>query len=133
MNRVSTLLAFALPAVALGACESQPRSNMPTESNTEYAVEANTVGTTDSNAPPPMIVRSPAYRCDDGAALYVDVLTDENSVMVRDSRTDIPVTLSRDAPSEGFEGSDRTLSGTGTEVSYATPDRPQQACREAQE
>ena len=80
---------------------------------------------------PPMISRSPSYRCTDGDALYVDVLTDGNSVMVRDSRADVPTQLTRSGDDEPFTGDDRSLSGTGREVRYSTPERPDQSCTEA--
>lgn len=81
---------------------------------------------------PPMIERSPSYRCTDGDALYVDVLTDENAVMVRDSRADVPTRLTRDSAGEPFSGDGRTLSGTGSQITYSSPDRPSQTCREAE-
>ena len=82
-------------------------------------------------APPPMIARSASYRCDDGKALYVDILTDDASVNVRDSRSDIPKLLKRETEGAPFTGEERTLSGTGDEVSYSSPDRPKQSCRAA--
>lgn len=82
-------------------------------------------------APPPMIARSAAYRCDDGNALYVDILTDGGSVNVRDSRSDIPKLLKRGSEGAPFTGEDRTLSGTGDQVNYSSPDRPNQSCRVA--
>lgn len=80
---------------------------------------------------PPMVVRSPSYRCDDGKALYVDVLTDDNVVIVRDSRADLPTRLSRQAGSDPFGGEEHSLSGTGDVVRYSAPGRPEQECRAA--
>lgn len=82
---------------------------------------------------PPAIIRSPAYRCQDGQALYVDVLSDENAVLVRDSRGDTPTRLERAGGQDPFTGDGRTLSDTDDEVIYASADRPSQVCREAQE
>ena len=82
---------------------------------------------------PPAITRSPAYRCQDGRALYVDVLSDENAVLVRDSRSDTPVRLERAGGQGSFTGDGRALSDTNGEVIYASADRPSQICREAQE
>lgn len=82
---------------------------------------------------PPSIVRSPAYRCQDGRALYVDVLSDENAVLVRDSRGDTPTRLERAGGQGSFTGDGRTLSDTDSEVIYASGDRASQVCREAQE
>ena len=75
--------------------------------------------------------RNISYRCDDGRALYVDVLTDENAVNVRDSRADVPKLLRREEGTDPFTGADRSLSGIGDEVRYSGPGRPQQSCRAA--
>lgn len=76
-----------------------------------------------------MVVRSPSYRCDDGNALYVDVLTDENAVNVRDTRQDLPTRLTRENGEGPFTAENRSLSGVDEEVQYTAPDRPNQACR----
>lgn len=81
---------------------------------------------------PPMVVRSPSYRCDDGKALYVDVLDDKSGVLVRDTRADIPTRLSSENEGGPYAGEERTLSGTGNEVRYSSPDRPNQSCRQAE-
>lgn len=81
------------------------------------------------DAPPPMVTRSASYRCDDGKALYVDILTDESVVNVRDSRSDLPNRLQRESEGGPFVGEERTLTGTGAEVRYSGPDRPAQSCR----
>lgn len=82
---------------------------------------------------PASIVRSPAYRCQDGRALYIDVLSDEDAVLIRDSRGDTPTRLERAGGQGSFTGDGRTLSDTDDEVIYASADRPSQVCREAQE
>ena len=81
--------------------------------------------------PPPMIVRSASYRCDDGKALYVDVLTDESIVAVRDSRGDTPKRLHRESDAQPFTGEGRTLTGVGPEVRYSSQERASQSCRQA--
>lgn len=81
--------------------------------------------------PPPMIVRAPSYRCDDGGPLYVSVMTDESFVTVRDRQEDVPARLDRNPESGRYEGQGRTLSGIGATVRYSGPERSEQECREA--
>lgn len=130
MFRASLAHACCIAALAVTACSdnSAEQAARSDQANQQQTVDINELDPADL---PPMIVRSPAYRCDDGKALYVDVLSDENAVMVRDSRADSPTRLSREGPDGAFSGEERTLSGTGSEVRYSSPDRPGQACREA--
>lgn len=121
--------AAAVAAAFLASCGSD--TNAPQSQTT---TEQENVAAADANAQvemPPMVVRSAAYRCDDGNALYVDVLSDDNAVSVRDSRQDLPVRLERQDGSGEFTGANRTLSGVGDEVQYSAPDRPMQECRAA--
>lgn len=122
---------FLLCAGAAGllACGEQGESpqTAPVEANQTVGAPA---------APPvqpPMVVSSPAYRCDDGQALYVDVVNDDSFVNVRDSRQDIPIRLNRNSETGGFEGDGRSLSGRGDTVRYSAPERPEQDCRIASE
>lgn len=121
-------LAFATVA----ACGNEPQQPAQNEAmTTEADAEQNQVAPLDPADIPPPIVRSPAYRCDDGKALYVDVLQDKQAVLVRDSRSDVPTRLERESDSGPLTGDGISLSGTGSEVRYSSPDRPSQACREA--
>ena len=123
------ILFASLPAVLLlGGCQREPGQVGPANTG-NAAAEARPSPVT----PPPMIVRTPSYRCDDGGALYVSVLSDENRVTLRDRIADVPVPLERNAGSGRFEGSERTLSGTGDTVRYSGPQRPEQECRAADE
>jgi len=123
--RPVTPAAFAV-LFALAACEEQAEQPAVISNDVAVVNEAETPAEM-----PPMIVRSAAYRCDDGDALYVDFLSDESVVNVRDSRQDLPTALERDEGTD-FTGDGRTLSGTGDEVSYSAPDRPSQVCRIAE-
>lgn len=117
---------IALPALA--GCRREPESAGPAEpaSNAAEALPA-------PQAPPPMIVRTPSYRCDDGGALYISVLSDENRLTLRDRLSDVPVPLEKNAATGLFEGGGRTLSGAGDTVRYSSPQRPEQECRAAEE
>lgn len=115
-------------AAALAACgESEPEVVGPPEP-LNRAADAPPL-----EAPPPMIVRTPSYRCDDGGPLFVSVMTDENFVTVRDRLEDVPVRLDRQAETGRYEGQGRMLSGTGATVRYASAGRPEQECRAAAE
>ena len=112
--------------IALAACGPQEERIGPDPSENRAAADPAPPPLAE---PPPMVVRSPAYRCDDGRALYVDVMSDEGFVNVRDARPDIPVRLDRNPETEQYEGQGRTLSGAGEAVRYSAPGRPDQACR----
>lgn len=133
MTRAWLAPAAFLAALAASACE--PEEIIVGGNNDSAAVNEQQAGeplNPETAELPPMIERSPSYRCTDGDALYVDVLTDGNAVMVRNSRSDIPVRLTRSEAGESFSGEERTLSGTGAEVRYSAPGRPDQICREAE-
>ena len=122
--------------LAAAGCGSEQASDLAAIDNEQNSASNEVVTTNEiAQAPvemPPMIVRSPAYRCDDGKPLYVNVLTDENAVTVRDSRADAPTLLNREEAEQAFTGSGRSLSSTGDVVRYGAPDRPEQECRAAQ-
>ena len=129
-RKLGESLGCAMLLVAVAACGSDGDEKQPTTNELEPVATRNAIETPPAE-PPPMVVRSPSYRCDDGRALYVDVLTDENAVNVRDSRADVPKLLRREEGTDPFTGADRSLSGIGDEVRYSGPGRPQQSCRAA--
>lgn len=117
----------------LAGCDNQPQGSEPSQAANAAAPAENQVATIDPADLPPAIVDSPSYRCDDRKALYVDVLQDKQAVLVRNSRADTPTRLDREGDSGPFTSDGVSLSGTGTEVRYASPDRPSQVCRRAAE
>ncbi|MCF8706480.1 hypothetical protein [Rhizorhapis sp. SPR117] len=120
----------AAVASLLASCDTQQQENEFAEPEPSNATNEAYAGTDGGNAAlPPMIVKSASYRCDDGGALYIDIMSDENVVSVRDIRREVPAPLERDTETEVFTGSERSLSGTGDEVSYSGPGRPDQTCR----
>jgi hypothetical protein len=78
-----------------------------------------------------MVVRTPRYRCDDGGALFLSVLTDDSYLTLRDTLRDVPVRLDLNPQTGRYEGQGRMLTGTGDTVRYAAPERPEQECRAA--
>lgn len=126
------LFALAGAAVlALSACDSDENLETESSSNLIQGVKESTPENALDVELPPAIVTSAAYRCDDGKALYVDILEDKVAVLVRNSRTDTPVRLDRESETGPFDNDDRSLSGTGANVTYSSPDRPNQLCRRA--
>lgn len=121
-------LGSTLAIATIAGCGSEG-DELPPAVNGAYTPEVN--GAANLAEPPPMVVSSPSYRCDDGKALYVDVLTDENAVNVRDTRQDLPTRLTREGGEGPFTADGRSLSGVGDEVRYSAPDRPDQSCRAA--
>ena len=124
-------ISSAICALVLVSCEPQQIGGDELNQDQQKEATAEKVAA-EGVEPPPMIARSVAYRCDDGKALYVDVLTDDDIVNVRDSRQDIPVRLIRNEETQRFEGEDRYLSGRGAEVRYNAPERQNQSCRAAE-
>jgi hypothetical protein len=104
---ISRLTALAAGAFTLAGCEAQQLGGDDMNVAQQQEATAGNVATANIQ-PPPMVTRSASYRCDDGKALYVDILTDENIVNV---------------------GEGRTLSGRGDEVNYTAPGRANQTCR----
>ena len=133
MKLVSTSCAVCAAMFALASCSDNSRQVTINDQANQNVAE--NTASIDSNRVelPPSITRSPAYRCQDGQALYVDVMSEGNAVLVRDSRTDTPVRLEREGGQGSFTGDGRTLSDTDDEVIYASPERASQMCREAQE
>lgn len=126
LRTATSCTALLAAALGLAACTERSEDEGTALVATNQATEA-----PPPVEAPPMVVSSPAYRCDDGRALYLDVMSDDSFVNVRDSRADIPVRLDRNPETERFEGEGRWLSGRGDTVRYAAPDRPEQACRVA--
>lgn len=132
MNRLLTANVLGIAILVASGCNSQPSEQSSNEANALTPAEQQEAPSDlNSIELPPMVVRSPSYRCDDGKALYVDVLDDKSGVLVRDTRADIPTRLSSESEGGPYAGEERTLSGTGSEVRYSSPDRPSQSCREA--
>ena len=133
MKFIPALLVSCVAAAGLAACDQQPEpaETAAVENETGAGLDQPEANLSAAEMPP-MVVRSAAYRCDDGNALYVDVLSDADVVNVRDSRSDLPVRLERESADANFTGENRSLSGTGDEVRYAAPERPDQSCRAAE-
>ena len=117
MNRVALLSALVAAAALAGCNKSEPIAN-----------EANAV----VNEPlvlPPSIVASKAYRCKDNSLAYVDFLSDNKTVTVRDARDGSPTALTNgDGQAVHREGYSLTGSATDTSVTLTRPGKGSQSC-----
>ena len=84
---------------------------------------------------PPSIARSATYRCKDKSVVYVNFLTDNLTVNVRDKEESPPtVNLKAAAAGEAFEGVPPAgegfrMVGSGDEVTYTSPESGTQVCK----
>lgn len=128
----TALIACAAPMLAVAACSGTEKASLNDAATAEIEVhEPKSNLDAEDIELPPMVARSPSYRCDDSKALYVDVLSDNSAVLVRDSRAEVPRRLERDGDSGPFTGEERMLNGTGAQVTYSGPERAKQSCRQA--
>lgn len=125
MKNVAMLTAAALAALlSLAACDSQPQKvGRPDDPQAEALKNRPAVQL------PASIQESRTYRCRDNSIVYVNVLTD-GTVNVRSVEDEPPSNvLRRQTPEGPFVGDGFSLSGTGPDVTFSSPDVPQQTCR----
>ena len=126
MKTPNMLTAASLAAIVLlTACESDPV--VIGGSATDPQAEAL------KNAPPvelpPAIQSSTTYRCRDNSIVYVNVLTN-GTVNLRLVENEPPrQVLTRETPDGPFTGGGFSLSGTGSTVTFSSPDVRSQSCR----
>lgn len=124
MNTRNLLTAASLAAfVILSACNSEPEVvGGPVDTQAEALKNAAPVRL------PPSIRESKVYRCRDNSVVYVNFLTD-GSANVRSVEDEPPTaTLTRQGDSGPFTGNGFSLSGTGDQVTFASPDVAAQTC-----
>ena len=129
VGRYTLIGALVISCGALASCDAGFTDQNQAANDIQEQAGNGTFGS--NSQVPRMVIRSPSYRCDDGGALYVDVMSDENAVNVRDTRRDVPTRLWRQGGTGPFTTENCSLSGTGDVVRYAGPDRPEQECRAA--
>ena len=132
MTRKASFAAASFAALlSLAACQNEPE--------TVKAGGADPLANELAKAPPvtlpPAIKSSKTYRCKDNSVVYVNFLTDGVTANVRDKQEEPPaVTLVAAAPGEEFVGQGEAgkgfkLSGTGSNVTYTSPDSGTQTCK----
>src|SRR3990170_5227690 len=119
MNRVALLAALAAPAALAGCNQSEPAVN-----------EAANAVVNEPLVLPPSIVASKAYRCKDNSLAYVDYLSDNKTVTVRDARDGTPTALTMAEPGQPYTAEGYSLTGTATDenVTITRPGKGSQSC-----
>jgi hypothetical protein len=121
MDKTLPLLAASLAALlALSACNN--KSEEPSDDPQAEALK---------NAPPveapPMIQATRTYRCKDNSLLYADFYTN-NTALVRKEKGGQPTTLTAAGGQPPYTAEGYSLSGSGTQVTYAAPGKGSQSC-----
>lgn len=125
MKHIRTLssLALASALALLSACN---------QAGDNAAEAANNVAAAEAEAPPPMIVKTTAYRCKDGSVFTADFFNDNKTVNIRIDGAELGKQLIAETPgpdttfksAEGYE-----LVTHGTTADLTTPDKPKQSCK----
>ncbi len=120
------ITAAALAAfLSLSACNSEPElvETNPDPMKEELAKAAPVTL-------PPAIKSSKTYRCKDNSLVYVTLLADDVSAMVRDKQEEPPVaTLKAPAPGQPFVAEGFSLTVSGNSITYNSPDKGSQSCK----
>jgi hypothetical protein len=109
----------------LGACNTEPEViGGPADPQAEAL----------KNAPPvqlpPSIREAKTYRCRDNSIVHISFMSDGVTAAVRDSEEEPPVaTLRAPAAGQPFTAEGYSLSGSGDQVTYRSPDKGSQSCR----
>ncbi len=83
----------------------------------------------------PPAMKDKTYRCKDNSVVYVSFSSDNVTALVRDKQEEPPVaTLKAPAPGQAFvgqgdSGKGFSLSGSGDNVTYTSPDSGTQTCK----
>lgn len=126
MTHHRTLAAASMAALFfLAACNTEPEVvGGPADPQAEAL----------KNAPPvelpPAIRESRTYRCRDNSLIYVNFMTDGVTAEVRDRQEEPPrATLKAPAQGEPYVAGGYSLSGSGENITYSSPDSSSQSCR----
>src|SRR4051812_5784859 len=108
--------------LALGACHNKPIVAHDDDPQAAQLKNAPPV------APPPMIMASRTYRCDDNSLLYADFYTN-NTVSVRTKKEPGSGTILTAADGKPpYTAPGYSLSANSTHISYSAPGKKAQAC-----
>jgi hypothetical protein len=126
MNKINPIIAASLAAfVSLAACNSEPQvvDTNPDPMKEELAKAAPVTL-------PPAIKSSKTYRCKDNSLVYVTLLADDVTAMVRDKQEEPPVAnLKAPAPGQPFVSEGFSLTVSGNNITYNSPDKGTQSCK----
>ena len=119
------LTAASLGALlSLGACNSKPTTVVAAPDDPQAAQLKNAPPV----APPPMIMASRTYRCDDNSLVYADFYTN-NTVSVRTKKEPGAGTiLTAKDGKPPYTADGYSLSANATHISYSAPGKKSQGC-----
>ena len=125
-NLISFAAAAIVGSLALSACNTEPETVGPVDTDPQKEALAKAA----PKQLPPAIRESKTYRCRDNSIIYVSFMTDGVSAAVRDAQEEPPIaTLRAAAPGQPFTSGGYSLSGSGDQVTYNSPDAGSQTCR----
>ena len=123
--RLPALLSVSLGAfLALGACNNKPTTVVAGDDDPQAAQLKNAPPV----APPPMIMASRTYRCDDNSLVYADFYTN-NTVSVRNQKAPGNGTiLSAKDGKPPYTAPGYSLSANSAHITYSAPGKKSQGC-----
>ena len=126
MHKPHIFIAACLAAsLSLAACKNEPEviDSNPDPQAEELAKAAPVTL-------PPAIKSSKTYRCKDNSLVYVTLLADDVTAMVRDKEEEPPVaTLKAPAAGQPFVSEGFSLTVSGNSITYNSPDKGTQSCK----
>jgi hypothetical protein len=126
--RLDTILSAAPLAIllVLAGCNSEPEEVVADDDDPQAEALAQAKPVT----LPPAIGESKTYRCKDNSIIYVSFLTDDTTALIRDNEEEPPIaTLKAPKAGEPFVSEGFSLSGTGSSITYMSPDSGTQTCQ----
>ena len=118
------LLASLGTLLALGACNTKPTTIVANDDDPQAAQLKNAKPV----APPPMIMASRTYRCDDNSLVYADFYTN-NTVQVRTKKEPGAGTvLTAPNGKPPYTAPGYSLSANASHITYSAPGKKSQGC-----
>ena len=126
MHKTPFLIAASIAAsLSLAACQNEPEVV-----DTNPDPQADELAKAPPVTLPPAIKSSKAYRCKDNSLVYVTLMADDVSAMVRDKQEEPPVaTLKAPAAGQPFVSEGYSLTVSGNNITYNSPDKGTQSCK----
>ena len=126
MQKTLSMIAAAIAAsLSLAACKNEPEVV-----DTNPDPQAEQLAKAPPVTLPPAIKSAKAYRCKDNSLVYVTLLADDVSAMVRDKQEEPPIaTLKAPTPGQPFVSEGYSLTVSGNTVTYNSPDKGTQTCK----
>jgi len=118
------LLASLGTLLALGACNTKPTTIVANDDDPQAAQLKNAKPV----APPPMIMASRTYRCDDNSLVYADFYTN-NTVQVRTKKgPGAGTVLTAPNGKPPYTAPGYSLSANASHITYSAPGKKSQGC-----